>query len=167
MKNTTEKGYLSIAENLIQTKIIKNGLKPTAKNIERALLDAAPDYTVAYWRRLRRALEVHQFINGYYKSSSLISEVTVDRMLFKSKSNTLKRCKRVTLYDQKLIIEHLKDKGDKLTMCYLFIISKTGCRPSEVENIKISSDGVRITSSKKSEELQRGQDRTLNPCCMK
>jgi hypothetical protein len=96
MKNTTEKGYLSIAENLIQTKIIKNGLKPTAKNIERALLDAAPDYTVAYWRRLRRALEVHQFINGYYKSSSLISEVTVDRMLFKSKSNTLKRCKRVT-----------------------------------------------------------------------
>lgn len=87
MKQETEIEYLKLATHFFETKM--KGQDITPKNITDKLKSVAAEYRPAYFRRLRRALSLHQEINGFKKAAARISE-TVNPVTVKNSNITVK-----------------------------------------------------------------------------
>lgn len=162
MKKETEIEYLKLASHFLETKM--KGLEITPKNITDRLISVAPEYRPAYFRRLRRALSLHQELSGYKKAATRISEtknpVTIKNsgMEIKSKQD---RVKAISDSDELKLINFLKANNDNEALSALYIAKWTGARPSEFKSIIVSGERVSIIGAKKSHEGVRGADREL------
>ncbi len=162
MKQETEIEYLKLATHFFETKM--KGQDITPKNITDKLKSVAAEYRPAYFRRLRRALSLHQEINGFKKAAARISE-TVNPVTVKNSNITVKpkqdRVKSVSDSDEKKLIEYFKSVNDDECLAAIYIAQLTGARPSEFKEIIVSENKVSIVGAKKSHEGVRGADREL------
>lgn len=164
MKPKTSQDYQKLTEHFFLTKV-----KPpvSISSIESALLDSALDYRPAYWRRLKRAIQHTLEIYDRHQAAKIIgalkNPVTVPNSpLSLLKKPKQKRVKRVRREEHDKLLTHFKKKHDFQMMGALEIARIVGCRPSELVNLQLLSDRcIFITGSKKTEDGQRGLDRTL------
>jgi len=159
MEEKTKQDYRKLASHFYKTKI--EGLA-TPKKITDALLKCAGDYRPAYWRKLRNALELDQSEKGYKKAvlrlASCKNPITKKDSKEKPKAKQ-KRAKSLKEAGFKKLLEHT----DKHVGAALIIAKITGCRPAEMETIRVDLDTniAYIIGAKKTEKGDRGLDRAI------
>lgn len=169
MTPETRQEYLKLAGNFYKVRL--EGQELTPKRISDALLACAGEYRPAYWRRLRRALEVDQAAKGYRKAAERIAATenpitkhaiqTGDFSQVKAKQ---KRVKKVSVEEVYLLTEHLKSvQGDREAFAAIYVTMKTGCRPAEIEGMRVNieTSQVWIEGAKQSHQGLRGAGRLL------
>ena len=162
METKTKIEYLRLAEHFLSTHLEDCQINPA--KISKTLINLASEYRPAYWRRLRRALAIHQIENGYLESSkkiqTLINPVTVSGSVL-HKKNKQRRAKSVAESDHRKLIAHLKSIEDIPCLAAVMIVSITGCRPAEINSISlIGNQSIKIIGAKKIDGI-RGCDRIL------
>ena len=75
METKTKIEYLRLAEHFLSTHLEDCQINPA--KISKTLINLASEYRPAYWRRLRRALAIHQIENGYLESSKKIQTLSI------------------------------------------------------------------------------------------
>ena len=160
MIEKTRKEYISIANNFISKHIDGHA---TPKKLTDALIANAQNYRPAYWRRLRRALIVHQ--SDYPKSVSRLQKcknpLTKDKKLKGKIKSKRKRQKHVNAEDEKKILRYFQEHNDRDAMLAILIAKYTGARPSEMLSMQHSGQYVGIVGSKKTRDGKRGADRIM------
>ena len=163
MNEKTRLEYLSLAKCFLDTRF--GGCPVITQTIIDALIYCAPEYRPAYWRRLRRAMSLHQAEAGNLSSAERIAS-TVNPVTDPSASVALatkkkqKRIKSVSRKDHKKLISHLNDVEDGPCSAAVMLAFWLGCRPVEMPVIQLLGDNqIFIPSAKKTED--RGLDRTL------
>lgn len=164
MTPKTSLDYQKLTEHFLLTKV---RAPLSLSGIESALLDSALDYRPAYWRRLKRAIQHTLEHYGWNKAAKIIgalqNPITVPNSpLHKLKKPKQKRVKGVSQEEHEKLLKHFINKNDCQMLGALEIVRILGCRPSELGYIKLLSDrAIFISSAKKTEDGQRGLDRTL------
>jgi hypothetical protein len=161
MQNSTLIEYLKLAHHFFTTHFDE---EPDIEATIHKLLELAPSYRPAYWRRLRRGLTL------YFLKQHQIEEATRIRSLSNpttmvggttQKKSKQRRIKRVTEQDHAKLVQHLKEQGDLPCLAAVMIVEMTGCRPAELNAISLlGNQTINIISAKKIGEV-RGCDRML------
>lgn len=169
MKPETRQEYLRLASHFYLTRM--PGQTQSPKRITDALLACAGEYRPAYWRRLRRALELDQAEKGYASSAERIAGTenpvtkrAVQTRDFSQVKPKRRRVKRVSDADEQALLEHLVNvQGDAEAAVAIAVVKYTGCRPSEIERMRVdtATGEVWIEGAKKSHGGIRGADRRL------
>ena len=162
MQPSTQREYQRLAEHFYARRL--DG-KLSPKRIQDALRSVGSEYRPAYWRRLRKAIEVDQRIKGYGDAADRIADTvnpaTADGATEPPKAKQ-RRCRRVTEEDTRALAHDAERRGDEQMIAALVWARKTGLRPAEMPHARILDDGtVRIEGAKKSHEGKRGADRDL------
>lgn len=141
-------------------KMAEMGHKLTAAGLNKYLIEVAPAYRPAYFRRLKNAIYYDQKEKKYYDAANAALSVKNPTPLEEMKPKQ-KRAKAVSDRDHKKLMDCLGEQKDHLTMAYVVICRHLGCRPAEVENIVVdeAAGTVWIPSAKK--RADRGLDREL------
>jgi integrase len=172
----TKRDYENLAKNFYKKRL--GDEPPSPKRICDALAGCAEQYRPAYWRRLRNALEFDQRQKGYSKAADRIASTRnpmttivggqgiIDPTLRGETAPKQKRAKGINSDDlarlKQAAYDYLdRDGGDVLSA--LYIAEHLGVRPAEMLSLRIDSDNglVHVTGVKRSEEGNRGADRTL------
>lgn len=162
MNEKTQHDYRSLAANFYATRI--KGGQPSPKRICDALAAAATDYRPAYWRRLRNALAFDQAEKGYSEAAARIAATRNPATLPTSTTEPKakqKRVRAVSVADERKLLEHFQEGGDRQSYAAVMLSRITGARPAEMAGIRVEGDRVTITGAKKSHGGQRGADRVL------
>lgn len=164
MQESTRNEYKRLAQHFYSTRL--GDAPPSPKRLQDALRDAAPDYRPAYWRRLRKAIEVDQsdkgYINAAVRIAAVANPVTVEGGGTGDIKPKQRRCRKVTDADIKTIAADADDRGDSTMKHVLFWTRMTGLRPSELPYVQVLDDNrIRIEGAKKSHNGKRGADRDL------
>lgn len=161
MQNSTLLEYLKLAQHFVNTHFDE---EPGIEAIIEKLLQIAPNYRPAYWRRLRRSLTLYFLKHHRMEEAKRIRSLTnptTQHGVNSSKKAKQRRVKRVTEKDHARLIQHLKDVGDLPCLAAVMIVEITGCRPAELSSISLLGNQIiHITGAKKIEEV-RGCDRML------
>lgn len=162
MNEKTKNDYRSLARNFYATRL--GGQQPTPKRIADALVAAATDYRPAYWRRLRNALAFDQAEKGFQDASAKVAAARNPTTLPSSTTEPKakqKRVRAVSVADERKLLEHFQEGGDRQSYAAVMLSRITGARPAEMAGIRVEGDRVTITGAKKSHGGQRGADRVL------
>lgn len=166
MNEKTQSDYIKLAENFYKTRLADDDITP--KKITDALKDAAFDYRLAYWRKLRNALAYEQQSKGFKKSADRINETKnpltkadAPEMLKRQVKRKQKRVKSINQNDYEKLLSKLNPNDIELRAA-LTIAELTGCRPAEMLNIEIDLPyEITIKGAKINEKGDRGLDRKL------
>ncbi|MDG1580568.1 site-specific integrase [Pseudomonas sp. GOM6] len=163
MNTETQNAYRSLAAHFYATHL--PGIPPSALNefsIIGALLRAAPGYRPDYFRRLRNALALDQKLRGHFwiaqEINRTLNPVTVIGLPRKRKQA---RRQRISDDDFAKWVMALLAKGQKVEAGALMLISMTGARPCELNDISIEGTRISILGAKHSHGGLRGADRML------
>lgn len=162
MNEKTKNDYRSLARNFYATRL--GGQQPTPKRIADALVAAATDYRPAYWRRLRNALAFDQAEKGFQDASAKVAAARNPTTLPSSTTEPKPKQRRVRAVDQgdeRKLLEHFQEVGDRQSYGAVMLARITGARPAEMAGIRVEGDRVTIAGAKKSHGGQRGADRVL------
>lgn len=152
----TIKQYRGLANTFY--KGIKGDITPDSMAIH--LKSLAHQHKPDTWRKLRRAITFDQNQKGYTKPAKQIAKqkypstiLPSDRPYIPPKVKTVKHEEFLKLY---------QGTSNKNLKAALAIAKYTGCRPAEMLHIKsLGSNKFFIPSTKKTEDGQRGLDRTI------
>jgi len=164
MLESTKESYRKLARHFYTTRV---GEVVTPKKITDALKACAKEYTPAYWRRLRNALEFDQREKKYSDSAdrirSTVNPITSDSKLKHLIKPKRRKVKFVAECDEEKLLAHLKRsdlEGDRYVLCAVRLVKYLGCRPAELLDLEfLPGRKVLITSAKKTGD--RGLDRLL------
>jgi integrase len=162
MNSNTKAEYLKLAAHFYSTRL--KGKSPTPKRICDALKAVATDYRPAYWRRLRKALEVDQRDLGFDKAADAIASTQNPLTSDPSRKAEIKpkqlRVKQVPESDETALIDYLVTHKEVEVYAAVILTKYLGCRPAELDSLQFNETGsVLITGVKK--RADRGLDRQL------
>ena len=166
MKPETRARYLSIARHHIE----KAGINPEVdkRGMQKYLRELAGETTPAYWRRLKTAIAVFAEDNwggrwpDEYRSmkNPMTGGKKGKRVALPESCHSRKRCRKVTTSQ----MQRLRENTSGRMRAAIEVIAATGCRPAEVETMRVLPDGkVFIHGAKRDERGggHRGADRVL------
>ncbi|WP_027909354.1 site-specific integrase [Pseudomonas sp. URMO17WK12:I4] len=163
MNTDTQNAYRSLATHFYTTRLPGIPVSELNElNIIGALLRAAPEYRPDYFRRLRNALALDQKLRDRFwiaqEINRTLNPVTVLGLPRKRKQA---RRQRISDDDFAKWVRALLAKEQKVEACALMLISMTGARPCELNNISIEGTRIKIPGAKHSHGGLRGADRVL------
>lgn len=168
MKESTKIEYRAKAQGFYKKHFPDGDI--TAGKLVIKMKEIAPDYRPDSWRNLRNAIRFDQEEKGFKKAADLLGIVKNPTTTPEAKKNGVKpkakqhRCKTVSNETAISLMTHLAqhDGKDYRMWAAVLIAQVTGCRPAEMTDIKQLSDNeFFITGAKKSEDGDRGLDRTV------
>jgi len=163
MNEKTQNDYRSLARNFYATRL--GGQQPTPKRIADALVAAATDYRPAYWRRLRNALAFDQAEKGFQDAAAKVAAARNPTTLPSSTTEPKakqKRVRAVSVADERKLLEHFQEGGDRQAYGAVMLSRITGARPAEFAGIRVEEGGrVFIPGAKQSHGGKRGADRWM------
>ena len=163
MQPDTQREYQRLAENFYSKRLDEGKRSP--KRLQDVLRSVGSEYRPAYWRRLRKAIEVDQRLKGYGDAADRIAD-TVNPATADGATEPVKakqrRCRQVNYDDTMTLVRDAERRGDDQMIAALLWVRKTGLRPAEMPGAEVLDDGrVRISGAKKSHGGKRGADRDL------
>lgn len=166
MNTDTQTAYRSLATHFYTTRFPEIPVSALDEldefRIIGALLRAAPEYRPDYFRRLRNALAMDQRHRGHFwiaqEINRTLNPVTVLGLPRKRKQA---RRQRISDDDFAKWVMALLAKGQKVEAGALMLISMTGARPCELNDISIEGTRISILGAKHSHGGLRGADRML------
>ena len=163
MNENTKEEYRRLAKHFYAKNEIH---KPTAKSVSDALKQCAADYRPDYWRRLRSALTLSAFEQGFYKAADKIAATKNPITSNPKRRGEIKakqrRQKSVSAADEKQLMDYLFEKKEKVVFAAITLVSYLGCRPAELANLTfIEGQSILIPSAKKTADGKRGLDRII------
>ena len=166
MNTDTQTAYRSLATHFYTTRFPEIPVSALDEldefRIIGALLRAAPEYRPDYFRRLRNALAMDQKHRGHFwiaqEINRTLNPVTVLGLPRKRKQA---RRQRISDDDFAKWVMALLAKGQKVEAGALMLISMTGARPCELNDISIEGTRISILGAKHSHGGLRGADRML------
>ena len=166
MRDKTRQQYLSIAEHFLKTRF--PGDTATPRKIQQALIECASDYRPDYWRRLRKALEIHQKSGGYEDAVKRIVNTKNPITATKERRAAIKkkqvRAKSISEQDEQRLLTALQAKQDSSLFHFVRVAKLTGARPAEIPGITAvpgSDSEFLIVGAKANDTGDRGLDRVI------
>lgn len=142
--------------------------KPSLKTIQKTLLELSHHFVKDAWRIQRNAIAFMFENSEQYENAQVIRRMRNPMTLTKNRHLQKKGrgdCKRVLESEHQKIIDYILNRKEPnlALLAVLNIVRDTGVRPCEVDKIMFNDydNSIFIVSAKKTEDGQRGLDRTL------
>jgi integrase len=162
MQESTKHAYRKLCAHFF-TQHMK-GKELTRRTITETLVELAPQFSIAYFRRLKNAIAFDLTEREYSDAARSILEienpVTAPGSPIKKKLQP-PRAKHFSDEDYAVIAAHLLDKQHHEEWAALTLIKFTGARPAELKNMRVKDGIIAIMGAKKSHASTRGADRFL------
>lgn len=137
---------------------------PNSAQICAALLACASEYRPNSFGTLKSALAHDQKARGNHQAAKAIKQltnpVTAQGSTLPKKPKT-KQIRSVSEDDYIALVEHLSTHGFMDEVLSVVLAYHLGVRPCEMRTITVTGNCVHIIGGKKSDDLDRGADRTL------
>lgn len=173
LEKKTQEAYRKLAKNFYSKRL--GGQPPTPHLITRALTNCAYAYRPAYFRRLRDAIKFDQLEKGFKMAAIAVGKIKnplTDPESQKSGIASLiqikpkrQHVKKVSKIEASKLFGAAEAKKDYALSSAIKIAYVTGCRPDEMETIKILGNNmIFIEGSKKTygvDGQRRGLDRVI------
>lgn len=157
MRKLTSIEYQSIAESFYNTHL--EGEPPTAKRLKKALMLLQDKYRPNYWRKLKIAIAHDQEKKGYKdvaeKIRRLVNKKAQEAIKNKDYGQLKPRqkvIKKVSKDDNSRIVSAINDKGDGDIKAAYILSKYTGCRPAEMNSVRVENGEVVINGAKVSRD---------------
>jgi integrase len=162
MQESTKHAYRKLCAHFF-TQHMK-GKELTRRTITETLVELAPQFSIAYFRRLKNAIAFDLTEREYSDAARSILEienpVTAPGSPIKKKLQP-PRAKHFSDEDYAVIAAHLLDKQHHEEWAALTLIKFTGARPAELKKMRVKDGIIAIMGAKKSHASTRGADRFL------
>jgi integrase len=162
MQESTKHSYRKLCAHFFSQHM--KGKELTRRTITETLVELAPQFSIAYFRRLKNAIAFDLTEREYSDAARSILEienpVTAPGSPIKKKLQP-PRAKHFSDEDYAVIAAHLLDKQHHEEWAALTLIKFTGARPAELKNMRVKDGIIAIMGAKKSHASTRGADRFL------
>ena len=162
MQESTKHAYRKLCAHFFTQHM--QGKELTPRTITETLVELAPQFSIAYFRRLKNAIAFGLAERKYSDAARSILEienpVTAPGSPIKKKVQP-PRAKHFSDEDYAVIAAHLLDKQHHEEWAALTLIKFTGARPAELKKMTVKDGIIAIMGAKKSHASTRGADRLL------
>lgn len=161
MQEATKREYRQLAEHVYK----RLDGPPSPKRLERALKEAASKHRPAYWRRLRRAIEVDQRERGYPENADRVRAIQnpVTQGSGARPPGRRPRRRGVSRKEHQRIVAEIDKKVDMQVAAAVTLASTLGIRPCEMPHLRLNHDDrtIHVPAAKTTDQAERGLSRSV------